>query len=177
MQNPASHPAKSTLSSEKLARFIDHTLLKPEATDSEIEAVCAEALRLNCATVCVNSKFIPLVSRLLKGSETLPIAVVGFPLGACATEAKVFETEWAIQQGAREIDMVIALGDLLAGRDADAHRSFLAPFRAVGQRVSPGRAWGVFGRACVPDGSRRRPRAVRSAGEPDAHSKQERNKE
>ena len=135
MQNPASHPAKSTLSSEKLARFIDHTLLKPEATDSEIEAVCAEALRLNCATVCVNSKFIPLVSRLLKGSETLPIAVVGFPLGACATEAKVFETQWAIQQGAREIDMVIALGDLLAGRDADAEKDIRAVVQAAGPNV------------------------------------------
>ena len=135
MQNPVSHPANSTLSSEKLARFIDHTLLKPEATASEIEAICAEARRLNCATVCVNSKFVPLVSRLLAGSGTLPIAVVGFPLGACATEAKVFETRWAVNHGAREIDMVIALGDLLADHDSAVEEDIRAVVQAAGPDV------------------------------------------
>jgi len=135
MQNPVSDPAKSTLTPEKLARFIDHTLLKPEATETEIQATCAEARHLNCATVCVNSKFIPLASRLLADSGTLPIAVVGFPLGACATEAKVFETEWAVRHGAREIDMVIALGDLLAGRDANVEKDIRAVVRAAGPGV------------------------------------------
>jgi deoxyribose-phosphate aldolase len=125
--------AKSTLSPQELARFIDHTLLKPDATPSEIEAICLEAKRHQFATACVNSRFIPVAAPILSGTNTLPIAVVGFPLGACATEAKVFETRWSIERGAREIDMVIALGCLIAGKDTEVENDI----RAVVQAAHP----------------------------------------
>jgi deoxyribose-phosphate aldolase len=95
-----------------LHQLIDHTLLKQDATRSDIERVCKEARDHKFATVCVNSSRIPLVAELLKGSTTLPIAVVGFPLGAALTSSKVFETQEAVRLGAREIDMVINVGAL-----------------------------------------------------------------
>lgn len=95
-----------------LARMIDHTLLKPEATQQDITKVCAEAKQYQFATVCVNSSNIPLVARLLKDSNVKPIAVVGFPLGAATAQAKAFEAQEAIMAGAEEIDMVINLGAL-----------------------------------------------------------------
>lgn len=97
---------------KSLAAQIDHTLLKPDATREDIRRVCKEAREHGFATVCVNSTWIPLVSELLQGSSTLPIAVVGFPLGAASTASKVFETRQAIQDGAREIDMVVHIGAL-----------------------------------------------------------------
>lgn len=100
-----------------LHRMIDHTLLKQDATRSEVERVCQEAREYEFATVCVNSARVPLVAELLKGSSTLPIAVVGFPLGAALTSSKVFESQEAIRQGAREIDMVINVGALKDGED------------------------------------------------------------
>lgn len=96
----------------KLASMIDHTILKPDATREELEKICEEARKYNFATVCVNSYNIPLVARLLKGSSVKPIAVVGFPLGAATTHAKVFESKEAINAGAQEIDMVINIGAL-----------------------------------------------------------------
>lgn len=95
-----------------LARLIDHTLLKPEATRNDIERICKEAVQHQFATVCVNSAHIAQAASLLKGSTTLPIAVIGFPLGACTTSAKVFETREAVRLGAREIDMVVSVGAL-----------------------------------------------------------------
>jgi deoxyribose-phosphate aldolase len=99
-------------SPQNLSRFIDHTLLKPEATSKDIERVCKEALQYGFATVCLNSAHIAQAASLLQGSATLPIAVVGFPLGACTTSTKVFETREAIRLGAREIDMVVPVGAL-----------------------------------------------------------------
>lgn len=96
----------------KLASMIDHTLLKPEATREELIKICEEAKQYHFATVCVNASNIPLVARLLKGSSVKPIAVVGFPLGAATTQAKVFESKEAIKAGAEEIDMVINIGAL-----------------------------------------------------------------
>jgi deoxyribose-phosphate aldolase len=96
----------------RMAAMIDHTLLKPEATAEQLTKVCQEARQYGFATVCVNSANIPLVARLLKGSPVLPIAVVGFPLGAATTQAKAFEAKEAIRAGAREIDMVINIGAL-----------------------------------------------------------------
>jgi deoxyribose-phosphate aldolase len=103
--------------SSSLHRMIDHTLLKQDATRSEIERVCKEAREHQFATVCVNSSRIPLVAELLKGTSTLPIAVVGFPLGAALTSSKVFESQEAVRLGAREIDMVINVGALKDGDD------------------------------------------------------------
>jgi deoxyribose-phosphate aldolase len=96
----------------KLAAMIDHTMLKPDATREELEKISEEAKKYHFATVCVNSFNIPLVARLLKGSGVKAIAVVGFPLGAATTHAKVFEAKEAINAGAEEIDMVINIGAL-----------------------------------------------------------------
>lgn len=95
-----------------LAGMIDHTLLKPDATRDELTKLCNEAKQYNFATCCVNSSNIPFVARLLKGSSVKPIAVVGFPLGAASTNAKVCESRDSIAAGAREIDMVINIGAL-----------------------------------------------------------------
>lgn len=97
---------------EGIARLIDHTLLKPEATYDELKKVCDEAVKWGFATVCVNATNIPLVAKLLAGSSVKPIAVVGFPLGAMTPTAKAFEAREAVRNGAREIDMVINIGAL-----------------------------------------------------------------
>lgn len=94
------------------ANYIDHTLLKMDATEKEITKVCEEALEHHFFSVCVNSSYVPLVSKILKGSSVKTCCVVGFPLGACLTEAKAFEAKLAIEAGANEIDMVINVGFL-----------------------------------------------------------------
>ena len=95
-----------------IAQYIDHTLLKPEATREEVLKLCDEARRHNFATVCLNSINIATAARALAGSRTVPIAVVGFPLGASLPTAKAFETREAIRCGAKEIDMVVNIGAL-----------------------------------------------------------------
>lgn len=102
--------------SKDIAPYIDHTLLKPDATRADVMKLCDEARKWGFATVCLNSSNIALAKRLLEGAATKPIAVVGFPLGAATTGAKVFETREAIRAGAAEIDMVINIG-ALKGRD------------------------------------------------------------
>lgn len=97
---------------EGVAKLIDHTILKPEASQEQIAQLCYEARKHKFATVCVNPTNVKLCSQLLKGSDVPVCAVVGFPLGATSTEAKVFETQQAIQDGASEIDMVINVGAL-----------------------------------------------------------------
>ncbi len=97
---------------EKLARMIDHTILKPEVTREALLKVCDEAKEYHFATVCVNSSNIPFVARQLKGSGVKPIAVVGFPLGAATPQSKAFEAKEAIRAGAKEIDMVVNIGEL-----------------------------------------------------------------
>lgn len=98
-----------------LARYIDHTLLKADATPAQVEHLCAEARWYGFASVCVNSAYVPLCARLLADSAVAVCTVVGFPLGAMATAAKVCEARQAIADGAREIDMVMAIGWLKAG--------------------------------------------------------------
>ena len=95
-----------------LAARIDHTLLKPEATKDQIRRMCDEARKYHFATVCVNSSNVGYTAECLKGSTVKPIAVVGFPLGAASSASKAFEAREAIQNGAREIDMVINIGAL-----------------------------------------------------------------
>ena len=90
-----------------IAALIDHTILKPEATRSDVIKICREARQYNFASVCVNPYWVPLVKSELAGSPVLVCTVVGFPLGATSTEAKVCETENALRGGAQEIDMVI----------------------------------------------------------------------
>jgi deoxyribose-phosphate aldolase len=97
-----------------LARMIDHTLLKPDATPDQIAQLCFEARKFGFASVCVNPAWVKLCAQLLQGSPVKVCSVVGFPLGATAPEAKAFECQNAIEQGATEIDMVINIGALKA---------------------------------------------------------------
>lgn len=96
----------------ELARYIDHTLLKPEATKEDLRKLCEEAIRYGFYSVCVNSANVRYCAEILKGTGIKVVAVVGFPLGAMSPEAKAFETRQAIRDGAREIDMVINIGAL-----------------------------------------------------------------
>lgn len=102
-----------------IARLIDHTLLKPEATRSEILQLCAEARKYNFASVCINPYWVPLAASELAGSTVKVCTVVGFPLGATSSASKAAEAEEAVRAGAREIDMVINVGALRSG-DNDA---------------------------------------------------------
>ncbi|HTP13297.1 MAG TPA: deoxyribose-phosphate aldolase [Bacteroidota bacterium] len=95
--------------------MIDHTLLKPEATRQQVEELCAEAKQYSFASVCINPSYVKLCSRLLKDTSVKVCTVIGFPLGATSTEAKAFEAERAIRDGAREVDMVINIGMLKSG--------------------------------------------------------------
>ena len=100
--------------SRDLAPYIDHTLLKADATRDELVKLCDEARKYGFATVCVNSSNVGVAARLLQGCPVKAIAVVGFPLGAGTSSAKSFEAREAIRAGAQEIDMVINIGQLKA---------------------------------------------------------------
>ena len=102
----------------KIAKMIDHTLLKAEATSGDIKRICAEAREYGFASVCVNSCYAKLVSDELEGSGVETCCVVGFPLGAMVTRAKAYEAKCAVEDGADEIDMVINIGALKEGSDA-----------------------------------------------------------
>lgn len=96
----------------ELNRYIDHTLLSASATEADIIKLCNEALKYRFYSVCVNSSYVHLAKQALERSEVKVCTVVGFPLGAMSTEAKIFEAKNAIDQGATEIDMVINIGRL-----------------------------------------------------------------
>lgn len=91
----------------KLSKYIDHTILKPQATSSDIVRLCEEAKKYDFMSVCVNPANVALARKELKGSDVLVCTVIGFPLGANTTEVKVFEAKDAIKNGAQEVDMVI----------------------------------------------------------------------
>jgi deoxyribose-phosphate aldolase len=116
---------QSTQFDPSLARTIDHTLLKPDATQDKISQLCKEAMQYHFASVCINPGYVKYCAELLKGSDVKVCTVIGFPLGATTTESKVFETKDAIQNGAREVDMVINVGALksadLAFVEKDIH--------------------------------------------------------
>lgn len=103
------------VNSINLSGMIDHTLLKPDATENDIKRLCEEARKYNFASVCVNPSYVPLAAELLKDTSVKVCTVVGFPLGATTTNSKVRETEEALSSGAEEIDMVINLGSLKSG--------------------------------------------------------------
>ena len=98
-----------------VAGFIDHTLLKADASQKEIEKLCGEAREFGFATVCLNPTWVSLAARLLRGSSTGVCTVVGFPLGATTTDVKQYETRRVIYDGANEVDMVINVGALKSG--------------------------------------------------------------
>ena len=125
-----------SLTRAELAKYMDHTLLKADATAEQIDRVVEEAKRYGTASVCVNGYWVPRVHAALKGSGVKTCAVIGFPLGAMSTEAKAWETADAVRAGADEIDMVINIGELKAGND-DAVRADIA---AVAQAAHEGGA-------------------------------------
>ncbi len=118
-----------------LAALIDHTLLKPEATEAEVDRLCAEAAEFKFASVCVNPSYAPRCVKNLAGSGVKTCTVVGFPLGATTTEAKRFEARQAAEAGVQEIDMVLAVGLLKSGRTDDVRRDIAAVVEAAGSRA------------------------------------------
>lgn len=102
----------------KLNKFIDHTILKPETTQEQVEKILSEAKEYDFASVCVNPTWVSLAAESLKDSDVKVCTVIGFPLGANTSAVKAFETKDAIANGADEIDMVINVGALKAGNDA-----------------------------------------------------------
>ncbi|MGA2240704.1 MAG: deoxyribose-phosphate aldolase [Verrucomicrobiota bacterium] len=108
---------KQTLSPAQLAAYIDHTLLKADATAKDIEKLCAEARENHFYSVCVNGSWVRQARHFLEGTGVKVACVVGFPLGAMSGDAKRFETEAAIDDGAQEIDVVLNIGRLKAGDD------------------------------------------------------------
>jgi len=132
----AAPAAARALSVEEVARLIDHTLLKPDATAADVEKLCAEARQHAFFSVCVNPVFVPQVKKLLKGSTVKVCCVVGFPLGAQDSQIKLLEARKAIREGAQEVDMVINVGALKGKDDA----LVLRDIRGVVEACKDGRA-------------------------------------
>jgi deoxyribose-phosphate aldolase len=125
---------KLTSIDPSIASLIDHTLLRPEATREDIRKLCREARKYNFASVCINAYWVPLAAAELAGSPVKVCTVVGFPLGATSTEAKVAETEAALRVGAQEIDMVQNVGALRSG-DHDAVKNDMAAVAEAAHRA------------------------------------------
>jgi deoxyribose-phosphate aldolase len=121
--------------SETMASYIDHTLLKPEATEKQVLMLCAEARKYNFYSVCINSSYVSVAARTLKGSAVKVCAVVGFPLGAVTTATKAFEASEAIENGASEIDMVIHIGALKSGNESYVTDDIAAGVEAAGGNI------------------------------------------
>jgi deoxyribose-phosphate aldolase len=117
-----------------IAGLIDHTLLRPDATRDDIVKVCREARKYGFASVCINPYWVPVVAAELAGSPVKVCTVIGFPLGATSTEAKVAEAEAALRVGAQEIDMVQNVGALRSG-DHDAVKADIAAVVEVSHRA------------------------------------------
>lgn len=115
----------------QLNRYIDHTMLKANATRADIEKLCQEAKQHEFASVCVNTCFVPLAAELLRGSEVKVCCVVGFPLGAMSTPAKAFEAQWAVEHGAQEVDMVLNVGAMISGEEEIVLRDIEAVVQAA----------------------------------------------
>ena len=119
----------------ELNKFIDHTLLKPTATTSDIVNLCKEAKEHNFYSVCVNSCYVKLAKKELKNSDIKICSVVGFPLGAMSAKAKVFEAKRAIKDGADEIDMVINIGLLKSKKYRSVEKEIRAIKKSIQKKV------------------------------------------
>ncbi len=108
-------PSAGRMSQSELAGYIDHTLLKPDAIESQFEQLCNEAVAYKFKSVCVNSSWVPYVAKKLRGTGIIVCSVIGFPLGGMDTRSKAFEARSAIASGATELDMVINVGALKSG--------------------------------------------------------------
>ena len=118
-----------------LNAYIDHTLLKPTATEGEIISLCNDAIIYNFHTVCVNSSYVPIAKQALSHTPVKVCTVVGFPLGAMLTDAKVYEAKKAINEGAEEIDMVINLGLLKSKNYVGAYKDIADVKSAIGLKT------------------------------------------
>lgn len=127
------HGRATTMAAE-VAGMIDHTILKPEATESDIRQLCAEARQFSFASVCINPTWVRLCAEELRGTPVLVCTVVGFPLGATLPEVKAYETEHASANGAQEIDMVINIGALKSGDYALVERDIMGVVNAAHAR-------------------------------------------
>ncbi|MCV6630888.1 MAG: deoxyribose-phosphate aldolase [Flavobacteriaceae bacterium] len=115
----------------EIHQYIDHTLLKPTATKADIEQLCKEALQYSFASVCVNSAYVAYAKNILSDQQIVKVCtVVGFPLGAMSTKAKIAEAKIAINDGADEIDMVMAIGSL-KDKDYKSIETEIAAIKAV----------------------------------------------
>jgi deoxyribose-phosphate aldolase len=114
-----------------LAGLIDHTLLKPEATQPQIEALCGEAVEYGFAAVCVSGTWVPLAVSAVSGSPVKVACVAGFPLGAASTAAKVCEAEDSAANGAAEVDVVMNVGALRSGRSPEVEADLFQVVQAV----------------------------------------------
>jgi len=121
---------KKPTSAGQLARYIDHTLLKPEATTEQIVQLCREAHQYGFGAVCINPVYVKQCARLLQDCDVAVCTVIGFPLGASVTGVKVFEAHQAIADGATELDMVLNIGALKSGDAERAQRDIAAVAQA-----------------------------------------------
>jgi deoxyribose-phosphate aldolase len=117
-----------------LARYIDHTLLKPEATAADIDKLCDEAEEYHFASVCINPTWVKRAADRLRGTSVVTCTVIGFPLGATTTAVKATEARKALREGAREVDMVINIGSLKSG-DYDQVRDDIAKVAEAAHEV------------------------------------------
>lgn len=122
--------------SANIASYIDHTILAADATRADIERICAEAAKYHFKSVCVNPIWVATVTKALVGSGVLTCSVIGFPFGATTTASKVFEAQGAINDGAKEIDMVINIAAAKAGDEA----GLIADISAIADAVHAGGA-------------------------------------
>lgn len=119
----------------QINRYIDHTLLKADATAEQIEKLCQEAISYDFYSCCVNSSFVAQVHARLANSNVKTCSVVGFPLGAMSTDSKLFETSQALADGADEIDMVIHIGALKSGDEDYVRDEIKAIKDMIGRKV------------------------------------------
>lgn len=134
-ETPCMHTDWERLDPTALAAYIDHTILKPEATVADVRRICDEALGHRFASVCVNPSYIALVAELLEGSGVLPCCVVGFPFGSHTPQAKGAEAREAVEAGARELDMVLNVGAVKSGDWALVERDVNTVVEAAGDRA------------------------------------------
>lgn len=120
---------------EQLEKYIDHTVLKPESKDVDIQQACFDAKKYNFKAVCVNPTWVSYVADQLKDSDVNACTVVGFPLGANATAIKAAEAEQAVKDGATEVDMVINIGALKSEDFALVHDDIKAVVKAVNEKA------------------------------------------
>lgn len=119
----------------KLNTMIDHTLLKPETTQEEIIKLCDEAKEFDFASVCIPPRFVSLAAKQLEGENPMVCTVIGFPLGYQTTAVKAYEAKAAVEEGADEVDMVIAIGALKEGDDAYVQEDIARVKESIGDKT------------------------------------------